>query len=126
MRNAKLLIAGLALLLTLSLIGAPAKAQAAGPTFVYVVTAVDVNNFESIFSIQASITFTQGQHVATAKWTAPTVPAGGAAIAGYNVYRSTTAAGPFTKINASLVTGVTYVDTFVPPGAPSGFSVAGS
>lgn len=120
MRHFKFWIAGLALLLTLSLIGAPAKAQAAGPTFVYVVTAVDANGFESVFSTQATASFGQGKHIATVTWTAPTVPTGGAAIAGYNVYRGTVAGGPYAKVNAALVTGVTYADSFVLPNAPSG------
>jgi len=45
-------------------------------------------------------------HSATLTWTAST----SANIAGYNVYRSTTAGGPYTKINSSVVTGTTYTD----------------
>jgi hypothetical protein len=32
-------------------------------------------------------------------------------VAGYNVYRAATAAGPFSKINTELITGTVYVDT---------------
>jgi hypothetical protein len=32
-------------------------------------------------------------------------------VAGYNVYRAATAAGPFSRINTALVTGSVYVDT---------------
>lgn len=95
-------------------------AQAAGPTFFYVVTTVDVNGFESAFSSQATDTFTQGKHISSLSWTAATVPTGGAAIAGYNIYRGTVTGGPYTKINTALVTSVTYSDTFVLPNAPSG------
>jgi hypothetical protein len=34
-------------------------------------------------------------------------------VAGYNVYRATSAAGPFAKVNGSLVTASSYVDTTV-------------
>jgi len=101
------------------------RAQA-GPTFFYVGTAVDANGLESVFSIQASCVLTQGKHICTSTWTASVVPAGGAAIAGYNVYRATAAAGPFAKVNTTLITGLTFLDAFVPPNAQSGFSVAAS
>jgi hypothetical protein len=35
-------------------------------------------------------------------------------LAGYNVYRSASAAGPFTRINATLVSGLTWDDTSAP------------
>ena len=92
----------------------------AGPTYYYVATTVDVNGFESVFSNQAVATFNQSQHIATIAWTAAVVPTGGAAIAGYNVYRGTVSGGPYIKINTALVTGVTYSDTFVLPSAPTG------
>jgi fibronectin type 3 domain-containing protein len=34
-------------------------------------------------------------------------------VAGYNVYRSTVSSGPFTRINSSLVTGLSYTDSTV-------------
>jgi hypothetical protein len=37
-------------------------------------------------------------------------------VAGYNVYRAATAAGPFTKMNASLVAGTTCTDSTAQPG----------
>lgn len=37
-------------------------------------------------------------------------------VAGYNVYRGTASAGPFTKLNASLVAGTTFTDGSSQPG----------
>jgi len=37
-------------------------------------------------------------------------------VAGYNIYRSTQAAGPFTKINPSLDTATVYTDSAVVSG----------
>jgi hypothetical protein len=37
--------------------------------------------------------------------------ANGGAIAGYNVYRSTTPGGPYTKVNTALITGAGFTDT---------------
>jgi hypothetical protein len=111
----------LALFLSLILILWPVitAAQTASPTFYYVATTVDANGFESTFSTQVVITFQQAKHIAVLSWTAATVPSGGAAVAGYNIYRGTTSGGPYTKINTALVSAVTYSDTFVLPNAPS-------
>jgi fibronectin type 3 domain-containing protein/regulation of enolase protein 1 (concanavalin A-like superfamily) len=49
----------------------------------------------------------------TVNWTPNTE----ANLAGYNVYRATSAAGPWTKANASLVTGSSYTDPFGDPGS---------
>jgi hypothetical protein len=37
-------------------------------------------------------------------------------VAGYNVYRSTTSGGTYSKLNASLVTGTTFTDGTCQPG----------
>src|SRR4029077_2023792 len=57
---------------------------------------------------------TQVQHSATLSWAASDTP--GATIAGYNVYRSTVSGTSYSKINSSLVTDVTYVDSTVQNG----------
>ena len=50
-------------------------------------------------------------HTATLNWTAST-----STVSGYNVYRSTTSGGSYTKINSGLVTTVSYVDSTVQNG----------
>ena len=102
-------------LILLLLLASPLTAQA--PTFFYVTTAVDANGLESVFSNQATVTFAQGQHVANLTWTAST-----STVAGYNVYRSKVSGGPYTKVNAALVTSVTYTDQFTLPNPPSGLA----
>lgn len=39
-----------------------------------------------------------------------------AGVTGYNIYRSTTSGGPYTKVNASLVAATTYADSTVQTG----------
>ncbi len=51
-------------------------------------------------------------HNATLTWVASTSPN----IAGHNVYRSTVAAGPYTRVNSNLVTPTTYLDAAVQAG----------
>jgi hypothetical protein len=50
----------------------------------------------------------------------------GAAVAGYNIYRAATAAGPFSKINTELVTDTVYFDTDSGVGIADGGGGAGS
>ena len=93
-----------------------------GTTYYYVVTAEDTGANESGNSNEAS---------ATPQVTPPAAPTGLIAsagpgqlevslnwddnaepdLAGYNVYRSTTTGGPYSKINGSLVTTSDYLDT---------------
>ncbi|MGH9453678.1 MAG: hypothetical protein ACRD2O_06865 [Terriglobia bacterium] len=51
-------------------------------------------------------------HYAALSWTVSTSQG----ILGYNVYRSLTSAGPYTKLNSSLVSGTSYVDSTVAAG----------
>jgi hypothetical protein len=51
---------------------------------------------------------TAGSHTVSLSWTASTTPS-----VSYNVYRSTVSGGPYTKMNASLVSGTSYVDSTV-------------
>src|SRR5208282_1860990 len=48
------------------------------------------------------------QYSVTLTWVAST-----SSVAGYNVYRGTVSGGPYTKINSSLITGLTYSDSTV-------------
>jgi hypothetical protein len=50
----------------------------------------------------------------------------GNTVAGYNIYRAATAAGPFSKINTGLVTDTVYDDTEGGLGVASGGAGAGS
>ena len=64
---------------------------------------------------QTGINFTiatQVQHSATLTWVAST-----STVSGYNVYRGTITGGPYVKLNSSLITVLTYVDTNVQSGA---------
>ncbi|HLZ93619.1 MAG TPA: hypothetical protein VKQ28_18075 [Candidatus Acidoferrum sp.] len=47
-------------------------------------------------------------HSATTSWTAST-----SVVAGYNVYRGSVSGGPYTKINGSLISGLTFTDSTV-------------
>jgi fibronectin type 3 domain-containing protein len=51
-------------------------------------------------------------HSVTLTWTASTT----SGVTGYNVYRSSTTGGPYTKLTATAVTGTTYTDSSVTAG----------
>jgi fibronectin type 3 domain-containing protein len=53
----------------------------------------------------------QQAHSAALSWTAST-----SSVSGYNVYRATVNGGPYTLINPSLVSGLSYTDTNVQSG----------
>jgi hypothetical protein len=47
----------------------------------------------------------------------PAVDANDNPVAGYNLYRSTTPGGTYSKVNAALITGTTYTDAALESGA---------
>jgi fibronectin type 3 domain-containing protein len=51
-------------------------------------------------------------HPTVLTWTASTSPN----VAGYNIYRSTTLTGTYTKLNTSLIVGLTFTDGSSQPG----------
>ncbi|HXJ91311.1 MAG TPA: fibronectin type III domain-containing protein [Terriglobia bacterium] len=52
-------------------------------------------------------------HSVTLTWTASTT----SGVTGYNVYRSTTTGGPYTKLTSTAVTGTSYTDSSVTAGS---------
>ena len=83
----------------------PCTANVAGPN---VCTAVTVQRVVNASVAGGSCL----SHWVSLTWTASV----SANIAGYNVYRSTSPSGPFTKVNTQLVTGLNYVDLSVNAG----------
>lgn len=84
--------------------------------------SVTVTSNASTSSITVALTATgvpQGDHSATLSWNAS--PSG---VAGYFVYRSTNG-GPYTKLNATEDTGLTYTDTSVAAGQTYTYVVTG-
>jgi hypothetical protein len=63
-------------------------------------------------SVPTGLTATFGSGNITLNWTASS----GGGLTGYNVYRSSDYGQTYTKINTSVVTGVTYPDTAPPEG----------
>jgi hypothetical protein len=81
-----------------------------GYTFTPVNQSVTVNGANV-----GSVNFTaavQQAHSATLSWTAST-----STVSGYNVYRGTVNGGPYTLINTSLLTALSFMDTNVTSGA---------
>jgi hypothetical protein len=50
-------------------------------------------------------------HSVTLTWTAST-----STVSGYNVYRSSVSGGPYSKINSTMIAGITYIDSTVTSG----------
>jgi fibronectin type 3 domain-containing protein len=63
-------------------------------------------------SVALSGTGSTVQHSVAVNWTAST-----STVAGYNVYRGTLSGGPYSKIDSTLITGLTYTDNTVSSGA---------
>jgi len=85
---------------------APANVPSAPVT----VEAQSASNTNSFATTSVTITASVAHHV-DLSWTASV-----SSVAGYNIYRSTQAAGPFTKINPSLDTATVYTDSAVVSG----------
>jgi TolB protein len=64
----------------------------------------------------AGLTAAQTDRVAVSLSWQSAADADGHAVAGYNVYRSTSASGGYSPINAAVVTGITYQDDSVAAG----------
>lgn len=90
-------------------------------TYFYVITASDSSGNESPFSNEAKCSpISAPKPHCDLSWTAST-----STVAGYNVYRSTVTGGPYTKVNPSLVTTLTYSDLPVNfPNPPTGLAAA--
>ena len=103
----------------------------AGATSYYQVTAVNAAG-ESVASATASaarpvpvpgqvsgLTATASQAGIALSWTASSATG----LTGYNVYRSSSAGGTFTKLNSAVVTSASYADEAAPAGATSYYQV---
>ncbi len=60
---------------------------------------------------KAGVTPQATPHGVLLNWTMPSPVGGSGVIAGYNAYRCTGTCTPTVKINASLVTGLSYLDS---------------
>jgi Abnormal spindle-like microcephaly-assoc'd, ASPM-SPD-2-Hydin len=74
-----------------------------------------------IFAPTPTPTPTPGQHLATLAWGASS-----SVVDGYNVYRSSTSGGPYTRINAAPVTALIFGDTNVAAGQTYYYVVTGT
>ncbi len=93
--------------LTFSVVFSPTSAGSASGT-----VTVTSNATGSPATITLSGTGVQSTpHTVALSWTAST-----STVSGYNVYRSTTTGTGYTKVNGSLVPGVTYTDSTVQNG----------
>ncbi|MBV9180395.1 MAG: hypothetical protein JO356_03720 [Acidobacteria bacterium] len=87
------------------------QAPASVPSTPITVSAVSASNPSVSASASVTLTAPVAHHV-DLSWTASV----SSSVAGYNIYRGTQAAGPFTKINSSLDTATLYTDSNVVSG----------
>ena len=86
---------------------------ASSTTYSYRVRATDGSGNLSLYSnVSSATTFTATSHSVALSWTASTT----SNIAGYNIYRSTTSGGSYTKLNSSLLVPTAYTDSTVVSG----------
>jgi hypothetical protein len=65
-----------------------------------------------------NFTATAASHLVDLTWAPGSIqnPAPGQVVIGYNVYRASVSGGPYTKLNSSPVSGLTYTDDAVTAG----------
>jgi Cep192 domain 4 len=85
--------------------------QAAGSAQGQISFLSDATNSPLTVSLAGSGTQTT-QHSVDLSWDAST-----SQVAGYNLYRGVQSGGPYSKLNASLITGLNFTDTSVQSGA---------
>jgi hypothetical protein len=73
---------------------------------------ISSNASNPAITIPLSGTGSTVQHSVDVNWGAST-----SSVAGYNVYRSAISGGPYSKLNATLITGLTFSDSTVSSGA---------
>ena len=73
----------------------------------------DATNSPVSVTLSGSGTTVATTHSVTLSWTKST----SIGVSGYNIYRSTVSGGPYTKINSTLTTGTTYMDSNVTSGS---------
>ncbi len=84
----------------------------------YTISAVDNYGFESALSSAATTTVSMAPPSQPAVLAVASVPTGlnaswiytGSPAAGFNLYRSASTGGPFTKISSSVITGSSFID----------------
>ena len=71
-----------------------------------------MKRFLVLLALAVGMLAAQTARTVTIAWGASVPPAGTTGtVTGYTVFRGATSAGPFTQLNASLVTALTYADT---------------
>jgi hypothetical protein len=92
----------------------PVNSQQSSLSLFYVATSVDSNGGESSISNEALAVVSPTHSIVNLSWIAST-----STVAGYNVYRGKVSGGPYSKINTTLITGLSFTDTYTFPTPPS-------